>query len=161
MQRLNDPLWAVKGGNNYNAPSATFGYQYTSGGHQPQASWQQPQSPWQQPQSSWQQNSIAHYRPGAHVPASHTARHNDPLWAVKEQGGHYRFKRSTPQQNVHWAAPNPDTAGINNVHWAAPNPTTAGINNVNWAAPNTETAGILNVNWAAPAGNNNPLWALG
>jgi len=161
MQRLNDPLWAVKGGNNaLSAPSATFGYQYTSG----------------TPQASWQQNSISSYRPGAHVPASHTARHNDPLWAVKEQGGHYRYKRSTQQDNVlwavpnpdtaginnvNWAAPNPDTAGINNVNWAAPNPTTAGINNVNWAAPNPETAGTLNVNWAAPAGNDNPLWALG
>jgi len=136
MQRLNDPLWAVKGGNN--APSASFGYQYTS----------------VTPQASWQQNNIA----VAHVPASHTAKHSDPLWAVKKQGSHYRFKRSN---NVHWAAPNPSTAGINNVNWAAPNPTTAGINNVNWAAPNPETAGILNVNWAAPAGNNNPLWALG
>jgi len=142
MQRLNDPLWAVKAGNT--APSGTFTYAYTSG----------------TPQASWQQNSVA-YRPGAHVPAGHTARHSDPLWAVKKQGGHYRFKRSTQQDNVLWAAPNPDTAGINNVHWAAPNPTTAGINNVNWAAPNPETAGILNVNWAAPAGNNNPLWALG
>jgi len=138
------------------------------------------------PQASWQQNSAV---AAAHVPTSHTAKHMDPLWAVK--GGHYRLKRSTAHQNVHWAAPNPTTAGINNVHWAAPNPetaginnvnwaapnpstaginnvnwaapnpTTAGINNVNWAAPNPETAGITNVNWAAPAGNNNPLWALG
>jgi len=140
MQRLTDPLWAVKRGNN--APSASFGYQYTS----------------VTPQASWQQNSVA----AAHVPTSHTAKHMDPLWAVK--GGHYRFKRSTAHQNVHWAAPNPTTAGINNVHWAMPNPETAGINNVHWAMPNPETAGINNEDWVMPdpetAGINNEDWVM-